>query len=236
MRPLSLTEICGFSDSHIDPEFNLHWDVVPAFTTLQNRAQQAGFDLVIASGFRDFFRQRLIWNNKFSGTRPVLDERSEPVDISALSDIELIHAIMRWSALPGASRHHWGTDCDIYARNLLPDNTQLRLEPWEYEKNGHQYPLTHWLKKNMPELNFFLPYAKDLGGVAREPWHISYKPLAEQAEKLLSATHLRVVLENIHSYLPTAKQEEAIDLNGMPTILKYLELLYSRYIINTDKD
>ena len=44
--------------------------------------------------------------------------------------------ILRWSALPGGSRHHWGTEIDIFDPDLLPQGQSLQLEPWEYESGG----------------------------------------------------------------------------------------------------
>ncbi len=49
--------------------------------------------------------------------------------MAALSDLEKCKAMLRWSAVPGASRHHWGTEIDIFDPDLLPENTPLLLEP-----------------------------------------------------------------------------------------------------------
>ncbi len=97
------------------------------------------------------------------------------MDTASLSDEQKVRAILRWSALPGASRHHWGTDFDIYAGNLLPVDTSLALEPWEYTQ-GHQVPFYQWLKNNAGQYGFRFPYQQDRGGVAFEPWHISTMP------------------------------------------------------------
>ncbi|SPY94009.1 D-alanyl-D-alanine carboxypeptidase [Proteus mirabilis] len=66
-----------------------------------------------ASFIRSFERQLAIWNGKFEGTRPVLDAESQPIDIQTLSEGQRCEAILKWSALPGASRHHWGTEIDF---------------------------------------------------------------------------------------------------------------------------
>ncbi len=42
----------------------------------------------IASGFRDFSRQRAIWNGKYEGELPILDSNSQPLNKAALSDEE----------------------------------------------------------------------------------------------------------------------------------------------------
>ncbi|MEZ9548327.1 M15 family metallopeptidase, partial [Vibrio crassostreae] len=135
MTPEQLT---GQSDSHLEPSligtktFLVHSEVKNDLNNLIEAAQLAGFKMEIASGFRDYERQSLIWNRKFSGEALILDSESQPLDASTLTEHQKLSAILRWSALPGASRHHWGCDFDVFARNLLPESTQLQLEPWEY--------------------------------------------------------------------------------------------------------
>lgn len=164
----------------------LQKEAAQAFEKMRQAASVAGFDLQPASTFRDFSRQLAIWNGKFRGERPVLDKNSQPVDISALTTAERCELILRWSALPGASRHHWGSDLDVYDPCLLPADKKLQLEPWEYEEGGYFYPLNQWLSAHMAEFGFYRPYAEDTGGVAVEPWHLSYRPLAQECEKLLT--------------------------------------------------
>jgi len=45
----------------------LHRDVVQPFLDLRDAARAADHDLVAVSSFRDFGRQRSIWNGKFRG-------------------------------------------------------------------------------------------------------------------------------------------------------------------------
>ncbi|MCV5887699.1 M15 family metallopeptidase, partial [Escherichia coli] len=88
----------------------LHPKVVNDLLKMINAATEAGFKMEIASGFRDFNRQKAIWNGKFSGELPILDINSRPLNKAELNDEEKLMAILRWSALPGGSRHHWGFD------------------------------------------------------------------------------------------------------------------------------
>lgn len=220
-RPLSAGQLTGQADSHLvdHQQHLLHRDMLPAFLRLQQAANQAGFDLQIASAFRSFERQLLIWNNKFKGSRPLLDSNSQPLDAGQLSDLEKIHAIMRWSALPGASRHHWGTDIDIYAANCLPGGTRLQLEPWEYNQGGHQAAFSTWLNEHIAQFGFYLPYAEDRNGVAIEPWHISYYPVSQPLLTQLTPELLYHTLN-------------ASQIAGKSQILSNLDNLYSRYIEN----
>ncbi|MDV5171188.1 M15 family metallopeptidase [Photobacterium rosenbergii] len=197
----------------------VHQQMLPAFEALKEAANKAGFDLQIASAFRPFERQLLIWNNKYSGKRPLLDSNSQPIDPSSLTELEKIHAIMRWSALPGASRHHWGTDIDVYAANCLPEGVQLQLEPWEYQTGGHQAEFSQWLSSNMARFGFYLPYAEDRHGVACEPWHISYFPVSKYLLLQLTPDLLKRTLSQF-------------ELEGKSHILENLDSLYSRYIEN----
>jgi len=186
---ITLAMLTGQSSDHlvnISESHRLQAAAAEAFLAMQQAAQHAGFDLQPASTFRDFARQQAIWNGKFNGQRPVLDSNGQVLDAAALPVDQRCQAILRWSALPGASRHHWGTDLDIYDPSLLPVGTKLQLENWEYEPGGYFAGLTAWLSQHMAHYGFYRPYAKDTGGVAVEPWHLSYRPLAEQAQHLLT--------------------------------------------------
>ena len=71
-----------------------------------------------------------------NGTRPILDDHGEAKNPRDLTPSELLESILRWSALPGFSRHHWGTDFDIYDKSTLPHGYQVQLVPEEYQKRG----------------------------------------------------------------------------------------------------
>ncbi|MGF1833853.1 M15 family metallopeptidase [Photobacterium sanguinicancri] len=213
--------LTGQSTDHLvsHQQHFIHQAIEPDFLAMQQAAKVAGFELCLASGFRSFERQQMIWDNKFNGLRPILDHNSQPLDPELLSDKEKIMAILRWSALPGASRHHWGTDIDIYARNCLPVGVQLQLEPWEYQDGGHQAELTQWLTEHMAKYGFYLPYKNDLGGVSAEPWHLSYHTVSQP---LLQ----HFTLELLHR---TINQSQVA---GKSQILANLDSIYNRFIIN----
>ena len=59
--------------------------------------------------------------------RPVLDPHGKVLDVSAMSDDECLFSILRWSALPGASRHHWGTDVDVVDSASMPAGYSVQL-------------------------------------------------------------------------------------------------------------
>lgn len=222
MTGISPSLLTGITSEHIhwfSENKGLHHEALPAWCSLVASAKLAGFDLQIASSFRDFSRQLLIWNNKFTGKTPIKDSNNNIVTIANLSDETIVNAILLYSALPGASRHHWGTDIDVYAKNLIPTGKSLQLEPWEYQENGYLYPFYQWLQKNAPEYGFVFPYDKFRGGVAAEPWHISYHPLAQQYQAALDVKTITHVLEHA-------------DIYGKKAIINNITAIYQQYIIN----
>lgn len=186
---LNPTMLTGQSTEHLVPLYEHHRlqpEAATAFKALQYQAYQAGFNLQPASTFRDFSRQQTIWNEKFQGKRPVLDASSQPLDIHLLNEGERCLAILYWSALPGCSRHHWGSDLDIYDPDLLPPGKTLQLTPWEYLQDGYFHTLHQWLTHNMAQFGFYRPFNGPPQKVAIEPWHLSYRPLAQLAEHFLT--------------------------------------------------
>ncbi len=163
----------------------LHRQVIAPFRQLQGAAKGAGIDLVVASGYRDFARQLAIWNDKVVGKRPVLSRDGRSVlDIAQLSPEQLMYAILRWSALPGASRHHWGTDMDVWDCAAVPADYRLQLTPEEYSDQGPFAGMANWLQGGeAAALGFYRPYQLDRGGVSPEPWHLSYRPVADNCAR-----------------------------------------------------
>ncbi|WP_018691000.1 M15 family metallopeptidase [Algicola sagamiensis] len=172
----------GLTEQHLVPfeQVQVHKDVVQALRELIQAAKDAGFDLSIASAFRHFERQKFIWENKYQGHRPVYALDGQEVDIHSLEGWERCQAILLYSACPGGSRHHWGADFDIFDRSAVSDDYQLQLIESEYTQGGPFHPLSQWLKSHAAEFGFFFPYQQYQNGVAPEPWHISYRPLATE--------------------------------------------------------
>lgn len=189
-----------------------------AWDQLAERAAGHGFDLAIASGWRGFDRQLAIWNAKAAGERLLLDSAGQALSIDDLSPRERVYAILRWSALPGASRHHWGTDLDVYDRAALPAGYQLQLTVDEAE--GLFAPMHDWLGACIDanaSCGFTRPYRFDTGGVAPEPWHLSYSPEAQIFEAMLD----KQALYNFLASRPLALKE---------TVLAEFDEIYRRYV------
>ncbi|MCO1334650.1 M15 family metallopeptidase [Microbulbifer sp. OS29] len=214
----------GLGDEHVivDPTSNqlLHPEALVAFQRLCRDARDVGFSPKIVSGFRAFDRQLLIWNSKVSGERPLLDTDGSPLDVTQLGEAETVFAILRWSALPGASRHHWGTDFDVIDAAAVDDNYVVQLTPQEVADNGVFGAFHRWLDERIDtghSYGLFRPYAQDRGGVAPERWHLSYAPRARELQELLS-------LERLYELL------QETDLAMVDTVCEYLQEIYTRYV------
>ncbi|MBB1386281.1 M15 family metallopeptidase [Pseudoalteromonas sp. SG45-5] len=220
-QPTPIMCITGQSDTHLTDIQNhrLHSAIISDFLALQSAAKKAGFDLTIASSFRDFERQSIIWNNKFLGIRPVFNKQQEVVDLTKLSDIDKCIAIMLYSALPGASRHHLGTDLDVFDKAAVSDDYKLQLTPDEYQLGGPFSPLSNWLDANLVKYGFYRPYQHDLGGVAPELWHISH----------IKQSQLLVNRLDEHAFFDCIKNSE---LQGKQAILDNLPAIYTRFVTN----
>ncbi len=179
-------QLTGQTEAHLVPGWGgvlVHRQVLEPLQHLRDRAREAGFELTLASGFRSFERQMAIWQRKLRGELPLFSRTGERLDVNTLTPEEQLQALLRWSALPGTSRHHWGTDFDIYDAAAVPADYRLQLVPEEYTGAGPFAPMTQWLQQAVASDSaggFFFPYAEDIGGVAPEPWHLSYRPLAQQ--------------------------------------------------------
>jgi LAS superfamily LD-carboxypeptidase LdcB len=192
--------------------------LIPALSVLVQKATDAGFDMRIASGFRSFERQLTIWNNKAYGLRPVLDQSEQPLDLNLLSDDEKVFAILHWSALPGASRHHWGTDIDVYDASSMPADYQLQLTLEETQGNGCCAEFHLWLTQELQSSQeFFRPYIPGVGSISPEPWHLSYAPLARLFATQLTEDILR-------------KKIQETDMALKDSILKNLSDIFNQYI------
>jgi zinc D-Ala-D-Ala carboxypeptidase len=150
-----------------------------AFLQMADAAKAAGFQIRIVSGTRNFNTQRAIWNNKFTGTTKV-GGRNLAATIRDEQSRAL--AILRFSSMPGTSRHHWGTDMDLHEINMK--GPALHNSSF---KSGRGKDFYEWLRINAGRYGFCQPYtgdpasrngAKFTHGYQEERWHWSYKPIA----------------------------------------------------------
>lgn len=143
-------------------------DVLKAFTAMFEAAGKDGIKLQIRSATRNFDRQKMIWENKWTG-KTLLEN-----GINALKEIndpvKRAKKILEYSSMPGTSRHHWGTDIDLNA-----------FENEWFEK-GEGLRLYRWMLEHASEYGFCQPYTsfsdERRTGYFEEKWHWTYMPVS----------------------------------------------------------
>lgn len=224
---MNIEILLGKTTEHLVPiegtKYFIHHQILTDFLRLQKEAAKEGFDLQIISAFRDFERQLKIWNLKASGERQLIDDQERPLEFSKLSPHEIVMAILRWSALPGCSRHHWGTDIDIFDAKTQSAE-EVKLVPSETIGDGPSARLHDWLDSRISSntsFGFYRPYATDRGGVSPERWHLSYHTLS------------RRYLESFTSSLFKRNIEES-DMLLKNVLLENADEIYQRFFLNVD--
>jgi hypothetical protein len=188
---------------------NLLYGLLPeaarAFEAMKKEASKKGVKLHITSAYRNYDRQMEIWNNKF-----------DRYSANGLKGEAIIHKITEFSAMPGTSRHHWGTDADILDLSVLqPKNP---LEPSHYvSPNGIYHKMFDWMQHNSERFGFYEAYTDDnlRPGYEFEPWHYSYKIIAKDYLKAYNET---VQLSDVKS--PLLKGNDLITENFFRNYLK----------------
>ena len=218
-------ELTGRARTHVvdleQPRCTLHRETAPAFCAMRAAAAQAGIDLEPVSAYRDFEAQLRIWNDKFRGLRPLYDRDGVELVHATLGPEQIVDAILCWSAAPGASRHHWGSEVDVIDRAAVAPGVRVRLLPEEYFPGGAFANLSRWLDDNMGRFGFFRPYRVDRGGVSPEPWHLSHAPVSVPALERLTPAALRGALE-------------MSEIDGKQLLLERVEAIHARYVASVD--
>lgn len=154
----------------------LRKETYEAFLKMYEAAKKDGIELKILSATRNFATQKIIWEGKWTGKR--LHESKENLAKTTPDPTARALKILRWSSMPGTSRHHWGTDMDLNAFNN------------EFFEKGEGLKIYTWLTANAAKFGFCQPYSpKDdarPNGYNEEKWHWSYlllaQPLTTQAK------------------------------------------------------
>lgn len=176
----SLSLVMGRFDPTKHPEFSLvpsematkdgmyiRTEALEAFSRMRKEAQKDGITLTIVSATRNFDDQKRIWESKWNGSRKV---NGQNLSVSMPDQSERAREILKYSSMPGTSRHHWGTDIDINSVN--PSYFETGKGKTEYE----------WLRDNAHRFGFCQTYtSKDADrpvGYDEEKWHWSYLPIS----------------------------------------------------------
>lgn len=139
-------------------KIKLQTEVYDALQKMIKAAKKDKVNIVLISGYRSFNHQKRIWNRKFDKYRK-----------QGLSVKQCIEKITNYTAIPGTSRHHWGTEVDLsdkYANGL---------------QNKNRERFNKWMQKNAKKFGFYLVYTNDKNrtGYKYESWHFSYKKLSK---------------------------------------------------------
>lgn len=158
-------------------------------------------NLPVVSALRNLTYQGGIWNRKWTGAYANI---TNPV-VRGLG-------IMEWSAMPGTSRHHWGTDLDFYS-----------LENGDFE-HGNGLIIYSWMKANAARYGFCQPYtAGRCAGYNEERWHWSFVPVS---------SGLRQAWNTVYGDTTICNWASKVDFQGA----KSVSILASAYVntINLD--
>jgi len=163
----------------------LRKETYTAFLKMHAAAKKEGINLEILSATRNFATQKIIWEGKWTGKR--LHESKENLAKTTADPTERAIKILKWSSMPGTSRHHWGTDMDLNAFTN------------DFFEKGEGLKMYTWMTENAAKFGFCQPYspknAKRPNGYNEEKWHWSYlpiaKPLTEQAKLRLKAEMIK---------------------------------------------
>lgn len=90
----SSTKLKSIPKKYTPKPEKIHPEVYNSLIDMIDKAQKDNIKLSVVSAFRSYQRQKQIWENKW-GNRPN-------------DDINHAKNILKWSAFPGTSRHHWG--------------------------------------------------------------------------------------------------------------------------------
>lgn len=146
----------------------LRKEALEAFQKMRKAAAEDVITLKIMSAARSFDHQKRIWEGKWNGNRLV---EGKNIKTAFPDPAERARYIMKYSSMPGTSRHHWGTDIDI--NSFSP----------EYFNSGRGQKEYQWLVDNAHRFGFCQTYTEKgkerPHGYEEEKWHWTYMPIAK---------------------------------------------------------
>jgi len=150
-----------------------------AFLKMYAAAEKDGVTLTALSATRPFAHQASIWNRKWK--RP---------QAMGMAPLDRARDILKYSSMPGTSRHHWGTDVDIHS-----------LEPSDFDE-GEGAKVVAWLRNHAGRFGFAEVYTEDehRPGYQPEAWHWSYLPLAGPFLDAINHAHQKGALPQLEGF------------------------------------
>jgi hypothetical protein len=143
--------------------FSMLPEVKVALEIMTHDAKNDGIEITVVSAYRSYERQKSIWNSKFI-----------KLEKKGFKNLAIIDQIIKYSTIPGTSRHHWGTDIDIIDGSQTSKGDLLVTN--KFHGNGPYNKLRKWMDTNAEKFGFIKPYNRDpeRKGFLYEPWHYSY--------------------------------------------------------------
>jgi zinc D-Ala-D-Ala carboxypeptidase len=131
----------------------LHRDALQQYLDMYDTAIKENVNLEVISVTRTFREQQIIWETRWDKN---------------LTAIDAAKKVLKYIAMPGTSRHHWGTEIDVLSSKLAYYNT---------EKGKREY---QWLVDNAHKFGFYQVYtAGREHGYNEEKWHWTYLPVSK---------------------------------------------------------
>ncbi len=174
---LSLNYVLGHFHPRDHPEFvklrkpysdgknrYLRKEVADAFIQMAKAAKKDGIRLRVVSATRTYLEQKRLWTDKWVGRKIVGGKNFSKI----ANHLKRAESILRYSSMPGSSRHHWGTDLDL---NRISGR---------YFREGKGLKVYRWMQANAHKFGFCQPYDRKSEsrkfGYAEERWHWSHRP------------------------------------------------------------
>lgn len=187
LNPVTHSDFTLLPGKWASGQLYLRKEAAAALVRMCTEAARQGIDLKVISAMRTFDHQKGIWNRKWN-------ERKSKIPKPA----ELSRNILLYSAMPGCSRHHWGTDVDLNS-----------LTPGDFVANGKHSKTYSWLVDNAGAFGFCQVYsARSTGrttGYEEERWHWSYLPIAST---YLTAYLAQITFEDLEGFEGAATARE----------------------------
>ena len=177
------------------PGYFVDRDIVADLQALSEASKANGFELRLESAYRSFDKQLSIWNRKARGELPLLSAAGVPME-RPKDEEELMYAILTWSALPGASRHHLGTDIDVVDGAACPEGYEVQLTPAECEGMFAKFHAFLTARMEAGEsFGFSRVFVPGRGKIRPEGWHIAHLPTSRKRLEPFSLDVLRSIYE-----------------------------------------